>query len=85
MVFSFFDKDVCSDAFGLILTYTLQYGNNQNEREKIKKISQIIFNGIFDFEIQTNDFNGEDTDEKILTQVSEIENKIFDKIYSYLT
>ena len=83
MVFSFFDKDVCSDAFGLILTYTLQYGNNQNEREKIKKISQIIFNGIFDFEIQTNDFNGED--EKILTQVSEIENKIFDKIYSYLT
>lgn len=68
MIFSFLDKDVCSDAFSLILAYTLQYGNNQNEREKIKKISQIIFKGIFDFEIQVNDLNDQnDTDEKILT------------------
>lgn len=57
MVFTFFDKDVCTDALGLILTYTLQYGNNQNEREKIKKITQVIFKGIFDFDIPSNDFN----------------------------
>ena len=85
MTFIFEDAQICEDTFSLLMHYLLTAQLNASEREKIKKNAQIVLKGLFGFSFAVVEQSDIVLNEnKIIKVVTDIENKIFEKIYAYL-
>lgn len=85
MSFIFEDEEICQDTFSLLMHYLLTAPLNASEREKIKRTTQVVLKGLFGFTFtaleQSDIVLNENKTIKIAT---DIENKIFEKIFAYL-
>ena len=86
MTFIFENEKICSDAFSLLLHYQGMYApSNIAEKAKIKKTALIILKGLFGLNFQTYDPSEYILSEnKTIKIVTDIENRIFEKIFAYL-
>lgn len=85
MTFIFEDPEICEDTFSLLMHYQLYAAINHTEREKIKRTAQLVLKGFFNFSFKTIEQSDITLNEnKTIKIVTDIENRIFEKIYAYL-
>ncbi|EAR93146.2 ubiquitin carboxyl-terminal hydrolase family protein (macronuclear) [Tetrahymena thermophila SB210] len=85
MAFIFEDPQICEDTFSLLMHYQQYATINQSDREKIKRTAQLVLKGFFDLTFKPIEHTDITLNEnKVIRIVTEIENKIFEKIQAYL-
>lgn len=86
MTFIFENEKICSDAFSLLMHYQAMYApSNAAEKVKTKRIAMIVLKGLFGLNFQIYDQNEYIlTENKTIKIATEIEDKIFEKVFAYL-
>lgn len=85
-IYLFSDKQALQDTYSFIIAFTHFFGNNSSEKEKVRNMTHIIMKGLFGLEYKPLPFDETiDHENPIILGAAEIENKIYTKIYSYMT
>lgn len=86
MNFIFEDVEICEDTFSVLMHYIHHYAQiNLAEREKIKRTAMLVLKGLFEINHKQIELIDITTNEnKMIKTVTDIENKIFEKIFAYL-
>lgn len=85
MIFTFADRGIVEDTFSLLMFYQQQASMNAGERERSRRTAVVLLKELLGFEFkQVDAIDITANENKIIKNVTEIENRIFEKIFAYL-
>lgn len=85
LTYLFDDQEILKEVYTILITYTHYFGNNSAEKEKVKNTLHILMKSYFELDYEQWDIDETlDHENQIILGVGEIEQKLYDKIYSYM-